>query len=1083
MENLTLLGLDILKTQKTKKHALIILALFFLMTGMSEAYTPEKLRLGAVTGANPVYIVKQWRSLMASMEEATGLPVELVLRENYLDLLDAMKNGEVDLVEGGAFLYAQMHEKIGAQILIGELRKASPYYHALIVVRSDSGIDSINDLRGKSFTFTDPDSASGYLYPRIMLADAGVSDPENYFSSTYFSRHHDIALNAILNGTVDAAGIGDFFLPLLSKSDLKKIKIIARSEDIPAGPISYKPDLSQKIVDQLRPALIDLHTKLTPEQIKEMTVDQFVPVSEDIYDPLRQKVRQLNQLPPITDSIKYRTAPQKFISQIDAIMHRWQIIISIPICALILAVVFSFIIFRNRAAKSLKVKMIFAFISISVVILTTFSASTILDLRTKIRKVANEYLWDIKSFEAGCANAISEDKLPLLSVYTDEFASRQNIVYTRIIRNGAYVTDSMHRDSGKNIYENVRDGKFFLAGTLGQPMIETTDPMVVGDRMWGMIQTGFSLLPIRSLVVRTFAANIITILVATALSVALAYFLSNHITGPLAKLIYAIRNAGKGELLPVEIASRDDIGQLASAFEKMRTDLKVKEDLLKSKMEELNTAQAQLQEIYRERERVENRVKELEEKLADIDEQISSEENIGEMDDLEKSRRDIEIEYGAKQQKLKEMDSLVPPSYTELNGLKDKMASIEKLRPELKTLRETIIIGTSPAFTRTVRDIYIRSQDPDPVLIYGESGSGKTGTAHAMHKLSDRADKPFGEFNCAEFASADPMIVLGKLFGYGKDCGIQGIPREGQTGLLQKYDTGTLFLDEVTSLPLHAQALLLLPLEGRPFNPAAGHGPSTHVNVRFIFASNTPLLSEVEKGRFRKDLIRRMQMRGVIGIPPLRERREDIPLLAHHFLGQWVAKTGHKMEIANECMEFLKKWEYKSFNVGELSSIIRVAADQAYFDGKSKIEIPQLPPEMQSGIDLSHLPKIPDGLGWADETEARELAVLRKNRFLIASAELALGYPKNSKTLTNHFRGLCYKVLCQNGWQVKPAAAMLVGEAPSQDIVSRVWRKAEQYLESLKESITAGDEKRLLNNLPQKYHHYVEEAAKRFRKA
>lgn len=983
----------------------------------------KKLHLGIVTGANPVKLIKQWRYLLQYLESATGLPVKIVTRENYIDLLEAMEAKDVDLVEGGAYLYTQLHDKAGAGIVVGEIRNNMPYYKAFIITRADKGIGRLEDLKGRTFAFTDPDSTSGYLYPRIMLAEAGIRAPQNFFGSTIFGHHHDIVLDAVLNGSLDAAAIASFFLNELEPKVLKKIKVIAESETIPYGPISYRPGLPQPLVEKIRTALLELNKHATAEQLKEMTVDKFVPVDNKAFDPLRERIKQLEQLPSVNDSIHYRTAPREFNLQIDKVLHDGLILIAVPICALVTFIVILFIAFRYRTASSLKVRLIFAFVSICVVILTTFSASTTLELRTKIKKTADEFLWDLKSFEAGSANAISENRANILAVYTDDFAARQDVVYTKIIRNGEYVTDSRHRDAGRKIADNVLNDTFFLANTLKQPMIEVLDPIVVAGKHWGLVQTGFSLVRIQGMIKRTLAANIITILVATSLSILLAFILSSHITRPLGRLMLAIDNIRRGRVQPMKFEGEDDIGRLARAFEQMRADIQVKDELLQSKMEELDEANRKLKQ---------------------------------------------------------EFDSIVPPSGIELDELKDKIRFIEERNPKLKNLRGATIIGSSHAFLRTIRDIYIRSQDSDPVLIYGESGVGKTGVAQAIHKLGDRTDRPFGEFNCAEFASADPLIVLGKLFGYGKDTGIQGIQREGRPGLLQEYDGGTIFLDEVASLPPHAQALLLMPLEGRPFNPAAGYGPPVITDTRFIFASNAPLFHEVSQGRFRKDLLRRMRVRGCIDVPPLRQRKEDIPALVLEFLRRWREKTARQMNISPETIKLLQSKDFENFNVGELMSVISIAADNAAFDGKEAIEISHLPLEVRSAAETAVFSGLDSNLEWADEIEAKELTVLRRNRFLIAESEEALGYPKNSKTLTNHFRGICYKALFKEEWQIETAIKLITGMDAATDAAKRVRRKLELYLQGLKESVAQKTEDKLFNNLPQKYFYFIEEATKKF---
>src|SRR4029077_18153610 len=129
--------------------------------------------------------------------------------------------------------------------------------------------------------------------------------------------------------------------------------------------------------------------------------------------------------------------------------------------------------------------------------------------------------------------------------------------------------------------------------------------------------------------------------------------------------------------------------------------------------------------------------------------------------------------------------------------------------------------------------------------------------------------------NCAELGAADSAITAGKLFGFGKGSGLQNIAKDGQPGMLEESDGGTLFFDEIHRLPQETQAMLLLPIEGRAFNPAAGKGDPKTVDVKFIFATNVDLKAEAQAGRFPFDLYQRLAQ-SQIKVPALRERRDDI---------------------------------------------------------------------------------------------------------------------------------------------------------------------------------------------------------------
>src|SRR5215831_14304030 len=188
----------------------------------------------------------------------------------------------------------------------------------------------------------------------------------------------------------------------------------------------------------------------------------------------------------------------------------------------------------------------------------------------------------------------------------------------------------------------------------------------------------------------------------------------------------------------------------------------------------------------------------------------------------------------------------VPEAAPEI--LRGKVAELEQRFPALADLRAASLVGEAPTFLRRFEDILVAAASPDPTLIIGETGTGKTAVAEAIFALGPRAGRRFRTINCSELASGDPTIAAGKLFGYGRNSGLPNLPREGQPGLLEDSEGGVLFLDEIGDLPRQAQMLLLLPLEGRAFQPAVGTGAPRTVNVKFVCATNRDLPAEVGGG-------------------------------------------------------------------------------------------------------------------------------------------------------------------------------------------------------------------------------------------
>ncbi|MDA9983404.1 sigma 54-interacting transcriptional regulator, partial [Gammaproteobacteria bacterium] len=226
-----------------------------------------------------------------------------------------------------------------------------------------------------------------------------------------------------------------------------------------------------------------------------------------------------------------------------------------------------------------------------------------------------------------------------------------------------------------------------------------------------------------------------------------------------------------------------------------------------------------------------------------------------------------------------------------------ELEKLERQYPELKTIRNERLIGISPLWNNVFEQSALAAYGMGPVMIVGASGTGKTDVAWTVHRMSGRKDEKYKEVSCAQFEHADPAFALGRLFGIGTGHGLANVAKEGKKGLLEECDGGTLLLDDFDRLPLNVQDLFLYPLEGKPFDPGIGSGPSKKVSVKFIFATNSNPEQLVEDGRFRNDVLARMATR--IDIPPLRQRKEDIPLLVEHFVEQFSREQGQDISVVS----------------------------------------------------------------------------------------------------------------------------------------------------------------------------------------
>lgn len=224
------------------------------------------------------------------------------------------------------------------------------------------------------------------------------------------------------------------------------------------------------------------------------------------------------------------------------------------------------------------------------------------------------------------------------------------------------------------------------------------------------------------------------------------------------------------------------------------------------------------------------------------------------------------------------------------------------------------IVGTSHRFRDVLRLAQQLSELDTTVLIQGESGTGKELVARAIHFNSPRRNRPFVVINCGAIPKD---LVEAELFGYRKGA-FTGASAD-RKGKFETADTGTVFLDEIGELPPNMQVKLLRVLQQKEIDVVGDPRPRP-VDVRIIAATNRDLFEMVQQHEFREDLYYRLSV-VPLNLPPLRERREDIPLLAQHFLQKYQAKLGKSVQLAPEVMEALQGYEWPG-NVRELENVM-----------------------------------------------------------------------------------------------------------------------------------------------------------------
>jgi Nif-specific regulatory protein len=230
-------------------------------------------------------------------------------------------------------------------------------------------------------------------------------------------------------------------------------------------------------------------------------------------------------------------------------------------------------------------------------------------------------------------------------------------------------------------------------------------------------------------------------------------------------------------------------------------------------------------------------------------------------------------------------------------------------------------VGVSPAMQTLNKMIRKVAPSRASVLLLGESGTGKTLTARIIHELSQRRRNPFAKVNCAALPD---NLIESELFGHEK--GAFTGATQLKKGRLEEADSGTIFLDEIGELPLAVQAKLLRFLQEREFE-RLGSTQTRKVDVRIIAATNIDLNRAVEDGRFRSDLFYRLNVFPIF-IPPLRQRKADLPLLVDYFISKISREYGRQFYFSSECMEIFAAYNWPG-NVRELENLIERVAIMA----------------------------------------------------------------------------------------------------------------------------------------------------------
>jgi len=262
-----------------------------------EAKKDDPLVLAFIPQENPEKLIGDIEIIIEYLQKEMGIAVKGYVTQDHAAAVEALRNGEADISFMGGLPYVLAHEIIGAEVILSEVYRGSPTYSARIFVLKDSGIEKVEDLKGKSIAFADPISESGFIYPLEIMVEAGLlkrgDDPKVVFSDVYFAGGYQQAIQALANGLVDAAGVSQFADLLLTPEQLPKITWIAESKPIPSHLVCVRKGLDKERVDAFKQAMLKLNQPENKHLLKYVySPDGYIEASHSDYKSVEVKARQ-----------------------------------------------------------------------------------------------------------------------------------------------------------------------------------------------------------------------------------------------------------------------------------------------------------------------------------------------------------------------------------------------------------------------------------------------------------------------------------------------------------------------------------------------------------------------------------------------------------------------------------------------------------------------------------------------------------------------------------------------------------------------------------------------------------------------
>jgi len=284
---------------------LAIIAMVFLLgcIGQQEPTggTTEEitvLKMGLIPADDAEEMVRNYQPVAEYLEEKLGIPVEIQVTSDYTAAIEAMRSKHIDMAWFGPFSYVLAAQEANAEAIVNGVRRDTGLstYKSIIITRSDSGIETLDDLKGRSFAFVDPASTSGNLIPRKVLIENGI-DPDEDFSTMYYAGTHNAVEFAVANGKVDAGAASDTSYQRMVDSgeiDPEVSIIIHESEPIQGSPIVVRGDLPEDLKKNIKQALLDMDEQTIHKVDGWGNIEKYNAVEDSDYDIIRETAKVLD---------------------------------------------------------------------------------------------------------------------------------------------------------------------------------------------------------------------------------------------------------------------------------------------------------------------------------------------------------------------------------------------------------------------------------------------------------------------------------------------------------------------------------------------------------------------------------------------------------------------------------------------------------------------------------------------------------------------------------------------------------------------------------------------------------------------